>query len=171
MADFKREVRAGRRGRGERRKVNRRAKLIHLIRIGDGPGTQETVAGIVDALRAEALRAAFVESDAVLEKSGVPGRDPALFDACLNEAKCSTHELRCTDGMLRDEPGSFGAVGSDAVFGGPAVLGDKFAKARGIFDVDGFHAEVVGATEFAGGEEFFAESQIVVAEREEFTAE
>ena len=158
MANFQREVSAGRRGWGERRKANRRAKLIHLISVGDGPGTGETVAGIVDALRAEALRTAFVESDAVLEESGLPGRDAALFDACLNEAKCSTHELRCTDGMLRDEPGSFGAVGSDAVFGGPAVLGDKFAKSRGILDVDGFHAGMVGAPEFAGGEEFFAES-------------
>jgi len=65
-----------------------------MISIGDGPGTGATVARIVDALRAEALRAAFVESDAVLEKSGVPGRHAALFDACLNEAKCSTHELR-----------------------------------------------------------------------------
>jgi len=158
VAGFKREVGAGRRPPGERRKADRRAKLIHMISIGDGPGTGETVAGIVDALRAEALRTAFVESDAVLEESGLPGRDAALFDACLNEAKCSTHELRCTDGMLRDEPGSFGAVGSDAVFGGPAVLGDKFAKSRGILDVDGFHAGMVGAPEFAGGEEFFAES-------------
>jgi len=60
--------------------------------------------------------------------------------------------------MLRDEPGRLGSVGSGEVFGGPAVLGDKFAKARGIFDVQGFHAGVVGATEFVGGEEFFAES-------------
>lgn len=60
--------------------------------------------------------------------------------------------------MLRDEPGSFGAVGSGEVFGGPAVLGDKFAKTRGVFDVGSFHAGVVGATEFVGGEEFFAES-------------
>jgi hypothetical protein len=30
---------------------------------------------------------------------------------------------------------------------------------------------VVGATKFAGGEEFFAQIQVVVAESEEFTAE
>ena len=120
---------------------------------------------------AEALRAAFEESDAVFEISGMPGGDAALADAGSNEAQGRAHEFRFADGMLRDEPGGFGAVGSGEVFGGPAVLGDEFAKTRGIFDVHGLHAGVVGATEFAGGEEFFAQVEVVVAKAEELAAE
>ena len=74
-------------------------------------------------------------------------------------------------GSVRDEPGCFGAVGSDEVIAGPAVVGDDLAEARSIFDMNGLHAGMVGAIELAGGEEFFAEGEVVVAEREELAAE
>jgi hypothetical protein len=54
-AEFGREVRAWRRDRRKRLEANGGAKVIHAIRIGDGPGTRESVARIVDTLGAETL--------------------------------------------------------------------------------------------------------------------
>ena len=171
VADFRSEVAPGWRDRGKRLQANGSAKPVHAIRIGDGPGTREAVAWIVDGLRAEALRAAFIKRDAIFEIGGMPGRDAALFDAVFHEAQGGAHEFGFADGVLHDEPGSFGAVGSGKVGAGPAVVGDDLSESRSIFDVNGFHAGVVGATEFAGGEEFFAEGEVIVAEREELAAE
>ena len=171
VADFRREVAPGWRDRGKRLEANGSPKPVHAIRIGDGPGTREAFAWIVDGLRAEALRAGFIKRDAIFEIGGMPGRDAALFDAVFHEAQGGAHEFGFADGVLRDEPGSFGAVGSSKVVAGPAVVGDDLSESRSIFDVNGFHAGVVGAAEFAGGEEFFAEGEVIVAEREEFSAE
>jgi hypothetical protein len=170
-AEFGREARARRRDWRKRVKANGGAKVIHAVRIGDGPGTRESVARIIDALGAETLRTTFVESNAIFEIGGVPGGNTALFRADLNKAESGAHEFGFADGMLGNEPGGFGAVRAGEVFGRPTVLGDEFAEARCILDVNGFHAGMIRTTEFVGGEEFFAEVQVVCTKREEFAAE
>src|SRR3974390_2657432 len=55
------------------------AQLVHAVGIGEGPGTRDAVARIVDPLRAVTLRAAFEERDAILEIGGVPSGHAFLF--------------------------------------------------------------------------------------------
>jgi hypothetical protein len=169
-AEFGREVGARRRDWRKRLQANGGAKVIHAVRIGDGPGTRESVARIIDALGAETLRTTFVESNAIFEISGVPGGNAALFRADLNKAESGAHEFGFADGMLGNEPSGFGAVRTGEVFGRPTVLGDELAETRGILDMNGFHAGMIGTTEFVDGEELFAEVQVVGTKREEFAA-
>jgi hypothetical protein len=164
-AELGRELRARRRDRRKRVEANGGAKIIHAVRIGDGPASRESFARIIDALGAETLWTTFVESDAIFEIGGVPGGNAALFRARADEAESGAHEFGFADRMLGDKPRRFGAVRTGEVFGRPAVLGEEFTETRGILDMNGFHAGMISTTEFVGGEELFAEVQVIGTKR------
>jgi len=154
----------------ERVKSDAGAEFIDVGGVGKSPGTNAAVAVVIKPLCTETLRPVLVKSDAVFEVGGVPLRNAIFGSTRLQKPQDVTLELRFTDGMLRNEPGGFGSVFADEVFGRPAVLGDEFAEPSGVLDVDGFHTGNVMAAEFIGVEEFLANALVFRAHDKEFEA-
>jgi len=139
----------------ERVKSDAGAEFIDVGGVGKSPGTNAAVAVVIKPLCTETLRPVLVKSDAVFEVGGVPLRNAIFGSTRLQKPQDVTLELRFTDGMLRNEPG---------------VLGDEFAEASGVLDVDGFHTGNVMAAEFIGVEEFLANALVFRAHDKEFEA-
>ena len=57
---------------------HRRAQFVYVLGIGKSPGTGAAVAGIVEPLRSETLRAILVHGDAVFEIRRMPRRSALL---------------------------------------------------------------------------------------------
>ncbi len=128
--------------------------------VGKSPRASAAITGIIEPLCAEALGTMFVKSDAVFEVSGVPLRNAIFCRTGAEKLQDTALEAWFTDGMLRNEPGRFGSILASEIFGRPAVLGDEFAEASGVLDVDGLHAGNVVATEFVGVDEFLAYAKV-----------
>ena len=95
-----------------------------MLRIGKPRWAGASVSRVVDPLRAETLRTAFVESDAVFQIGSMPGRAVAGGSAIPQKTQHFTLKVWFADGVLRDQPGRFGAIFTRNVFSGPAVFCD-----------------------------------------------
>src|SRR5437899_5856694 len=144
----------------ERVKSDAGAEVIDVGGVGKSPGTNAAVAVVIKPLCTETLRPVLVKSDAVFEVGVVPLRNAIFGSTRLQKPQDVTLELRFTDGMLRNEPGGFGSVFADEVFGRPAVLGDEFAEPSGVLDVDGFHTGNERAAELIGVGGFWAKGWV-----------
>src|SRR5262249_31016739 len=120
------------------------AELVDALRIGERPGSNPTVARIVQPLRAETLGTTFGHRDAILEIGRVPCRDAALGRALLHPLQRPALEFRLPHRVLSDQPGRLRTVLAGSVFGGPAVLVDELSQAAGIPDVNRLHARDIG---------------------------
>ena len=122
-------------------------------------------------MRAIALRAAFEQRDAVFEIGGVPGGNTFVCDGNAYKLQDPAAETGFSDGMLRDEPGGFGAVRTGKVLRGPTMERDEFPEPRGILEVNGFHTWLVGPAELVGLQQFFANREIFSAHGQQFTTQ
>src|SRR5215469_17686448 len=107
-----------------------------MVGLGEPPWTSASILRGIDPLGPEALRAAFVESDAVFQVSSVPGRAMAGSRAIPQQMQDFALKVRLADSMLSDQPCRLGSVFAGDVFSGPAVFGDQLAEARGMLDMD-----------------------------------
>src|SRR5215468_5940979 len=107
------------------------------------PGPAPAVSWIVDPLRAIALRAAFMQRNAVFQICRMPGWSAALGCALLYEPQNRALELGFSDRMLGDHPGSFRSIFARDVLGGPAMAGNDLTQSRGVLPMDSFHARHV----------------------------
>ena len=171
LADFSRDLGAGGGDGSEWLQAGGGAQFVDAVGIGQRPGLREPVARIIDPLRAIALRAAFEERDAIFEICGMPGRHALVFHSDADELQDIANESRFADGVLRDEPGRFRAVGTGLIFAGPAMPGDEFAEAGGVFHVNRFHPRMIGGAELIVFEKFLTHGEILIAHGQEFTAE
>ena len=128
------------------------AKFVDAIRVGELPGSNPPVAGIVQPLRTESLRTTLVHRDAIFEIRRLPCWDTALGCTLAHPLQRPTLELWFPDRMLSDEPCRLRTVFADDVFGGPALLLDDLPQTGGILDVNRLHARNIGPAELVRGQ-------------------
>ncbi|MGP0066263.1 MAG: hypothetical protein ACLQGP_22000 [Isosphaeraceae bacterium] len=80
--------------------ANAGASLVDALRIGKHPGSRSVVSRVIEPWGADALRAALVHRDAVLEISRVPCRDTALGGALSHPIQRLSLKDRLSDRVL-----------------------------------------------------------------------
>ena len=108
-------------------------------------------------LRAVALRATFVDTDAIVDDGELPARDIAGVRSAVDEIAALSHELRLGDGMQRDAPRSLRAFVSDQRGAGPAEDRDDLSQPARVRAMQFLEARMVLFVELAGGGQFGAQ--------------
>ena len=155
----------------KRAKADTGAEFVDMGGVRQSPRTVATVARISEPLRAETLGTVLVKSDAVFEVSGVPLRNAILCRTGFKKLQDVVLKVWFTNGMLGNQPSGLGSVLTSESFGGPAVLGDEFAKASGVLDVDGFHLRDIVTAQPVCVLKFLADLTIFRTHGQEFEAE
>jgi hypothetical protein len=75
------------------------------------------------------------------------------------------------DGVLSDEPGGFGTVGTNQLFGGPSGPGYDFPEPRSIRHVNSFHARMIRAAQLIALQQFFSDLKVLCAHGQKLAAE
>ena len=146
-------------------------EIIHEIRFGKRARASASITRIVHPLTAVALRATLLYSDAVFEIRRVPGGTSPLGNTGVQQLKRVTLKVRFTDRVLNNDPCRLGAILPGNIFRRPAMQLDQLAQARGILNVDTFHARNVFSAKFSGAHKLPADAEVFLAHGEKLAAQ